>query len=195
MKNKELYNDKLVAMAISGNCIAKVDGRLTTCESTACKDCDWHNLELVCSEMRSIWADEEYKEDSFSLEPYDLYYFVDCDGCVKSDVYSSKSKYDRQTIEFGNACKDEDYIQRRAREIRLYNLLSNFAHQVNDGWEPDWDNLDEEKWYVYRSHSLHRWAINCCGRTQRVNEVYFRTKKLTQRAVEEIIIPFERGEL
>lgn len=189
MKNKEFYNDKLVAAAISGNCIAKVDGRLATCESTACEDCDWHNAELVCSEMRSIWADEEYVEDCFSLEPYDLYYFVDCDGCVKSDVYSGKSRYDRQAVEFGNACKDEDYMQRRAKEIRLYNLLSNFAYQVNGDWEPDKGN----KYFVYNHKGT--WYVNYFVESFHANDVYFKTQQLAERAIQEIILPFERGEL
>lgn len=191
MKNKEFYNDKLVSIAISGNNVAKVDNRLTTCESTACEDCDWyHDAELVCSEMRSIWADKEYTEDVFGIEPYDLFYFVDCDGRVQSDVYSGKSKYDSQSVEFGNACKDEAYM----KKSKLYNLLSNFAHQVNEGWEPDWNDANEGKWFAWFNF-VTQWQPAFINSMRFPNMVYFKSRELTRRAIDEVIVPFERGAL
>lgn len=120
-----------------------------------------------------------------------MFYFVDCDGRVQSDVYSGEP----QMIEFGNACKDETYMKRRVQEIKLYNLLSNFAYKVNEGWEPDWTDFNEEKWYIYLSHSSHSWDVASCNQVQCTNEVYLKTDELAQKAIEEIIIPFERGEL
>lgn len=82
-------------------------------------------------------------------------------------------------------------MEKRAREIRLYNLLSNFAHQVNEGWEPDWENTCQDKWYIYKSHSLHGWRVVSYNRIQWANEVCFKTEELAQRAICEIILPFE----
>lgn len=187
MKNKEFYNDKLVAIAISGNNVAKVANRLTTCE-----DCDWYyDAELVCSELRSIWADKEYTEDVFGIEPCDMFYFVDCDGCVQSGVYIGEP----QMIEFGNACKDESYMKKRAKEIHLYNLLSNFAYQVNEGWEPDWENPLERKYYIFYDYEEHKCRIYLNNSWQFLNVIYFKSKELAQRAVDEVVVPFEKGEL
>ena len=82
-------------------------------------------------------------------------------------------------------------MERRAKEIRLYNLLSNFAYQVNDGWEPDWESKYQNKWYIYKMYS-QEWAVTWHNQIQCVNEVYFKTEELARRAIEEIIIPFEK---
>lgn len=198
MKNKEFYNDKLIEIVVSGNQLAKVNNKLTTCTSIACSDCDWNDLELICSEMRSIWGEEEYiepKDNPFELKPCDVYYCVNYEGSVVFDTFFDKSGYHEEVVKFGNACKSKEYMKRRAREIRLYNLLSNFAYQVNEGWEPDWESEYQNKWYIYQSHSSHGWSVSSYHRIQCMNMVYFKTEELARKAIEEIIIPFERGEL
>ena len=198
MKNKEFYNDKLIEIALSGNQLAKVNNKLTTCTSTACSDCDWNDLGLICSEMRSIWGDEEYvepKDNPFELQSGDTFYWVAHNGEIENTYFLANSNSDIRTVKFGNACKDEDYMKKRAKEIRLYNLLSNFAYQVNEGWEPDWENINQYKWFVYRSNSSHVWRTAYYCEMQCVNEVYFQTQELAQRAIDDIILPFERGEL
>lgn len=195
MKNKEFYNDKLIEIALSGNQLAKVNNKLTTCTSIACSDCDWNDLELICSEMRSIWGEEEYiepKANPFELQPGDIFYCVDHDGEVERTYFQANSNFDIRMVKFGNACKDESYMEKRAREIRLYNLLSNFAYQVNEGWEPDWDDKNENKWFA-QFNFLNQWQPAFLNLMRYPNMVYFKTKELAQRAIDEIVIPFERG--
>ena len=195
MKNKEFYNDKLIEIALSGNQLAKVNNKLTTCTSIACSDCDWNDLELICSEMRSIWGEEEYiepKDNPFELQPGDIFYCVDHDGEIERTYFQDNSNSDIRAVKFGNACKDEEYMQKRAKEIHLYNLLSNFAYEVNEGWEPDWSDADQNKWFVYRAHQSHRWEVTYYNQAQCMNVVYFKTKELAERAIEEVIVPYEK---
>lgn len=70
---------------------------------------------------------------------------------------------------------------------QLYNLLSNFAHDVNEGWEPDWENPLERKYYKCRIYLNNSWQF--------LNVIYFKSKELAQRAVDEVVVPFEKGEL
>lgn len=82
-------------------------------------------------------------------------------------------------------------MERRAKEIRLYNLLSNFAYQVNEGWEPNWDDENEDKWFA-RFNFLNQWQPAFINLMRYPNMVYFKTKELTQRAIEEVIVPYEK---
>ena len=195
MKNKEFYNDKLIEIVISGNNVAKVKNQLTACEATSCDDCDWHGLDLICSEMRSIWAEEEYiepKDNPFEINYEDIYYMLETNGDVVSCMFNNDD-FDKQIIRFGNACKDKNYMEKKTNEIQLYNLLSNFAYQVNEGWEPHWEDEYEERYCIYWSHILNDWCIDRHFKVKGIHTVYFKTPELAERAINEVIIPFENN--
>lgn len=135
------------------------------------------------------------KDNPFEFRSGDSYYLVDYDGAVERSYFRYNSEYDNRTLRFGNACKDESYMKKRAKEIRLYNLLSNFAYQVNEGWEPDWENPLERKYYIFYDYEAHKCRIYSNNSWQLLNVIYFKSKELAQRAVDEVVVPFEKGEL
>lgn len=200
MKNKEFYQREIAEIAITENHLALSKGKPVSCDEISCRQCDLcidtHSDSVSCMERFRKWAEEEHvklKYNPFEVQSGNIFYFVDYDGCVRWGNFSNKSKYNKRARKFGNACRDEDYMKKRAREIHLYNLLSNFAYQVNEGWEPDWSDAYQNKWYVYRAHQSHSWGVAYYNQAQCVNDVYFKTKELAQRAINEVIIPFEKN--
>lgn len=63
---------------------------------------------------------------------------------------------------------------------------------MNEGWKPDWSDAYQNKWFVYRAHQSHRWVVTYYNQAQCMNDVYFKAEELAQRAIQEIIIPFEK---
>ena len=194
MKNKEFYKDEIVEIAIQGSGIAKVNNKIVSCNAIACEVCDWFCAGGCQEDMIEEWAEEEcveLKDNPFELQQGDTFYSIDYDGGDRWFHFDNKSGYDRQARKFGNVCKDEEYMQKRAKEIRLYNLLSNFAYEVNDGWEPDWDDENEDKWFA-RFNFLDQWQPAFINLMRYPNMVYFKTRELAQRAIEEVIVPYEK---
>lgn len=192
MTNKEFYKDELLDMFIEYNGIGLHRGKLESCRSIDCEDCDWNRQEdFDCDERFHEWLNKEYEPFTGVFTPQigEDYYWIDNEYEIRYNCFVDDS-VDRKFQENGNACTDRVYMEKRARDIKLYNLLSNFAYQVNEGWDPDWEREDQNKWCIYRSHSYHIWEVCCCG-AQTVNEVYFKTKELAERAINEVIIPFE----
>lgn len=195
MKNKEFYRDKLVDMAVSGERVAKVGNKLVSCYTVSCNDCEWDASNSDCGELRSMWAEEEYVESNdnpFDIKSSDVYYSIDYDGTISSSNFNDKSKFDMCALKFGNICKDEEYMKKRVKEIKLYNLLSNFAYQVNEGWSPNWDDDLESKWFIWFNSRRVAWETIFITTMHSPVDVYFKTKELAQRAIDEIIIPFEK---
>lgn len=196
MKNKEFYKDKIVEIVMRGSGVAKTNNKIVACIDITCEKCDWFCEHGCQTDMIKEWGEEEYvegKDNPFELQRGDIYYLIDYDGSIESSNFNDKSKFAINTVKFGNACKDESYMKKRAKEIRLYNLLSNFAYQVNEGWEPNWEeNVNQNKWCIYKSHSSHSWGATSYKQIQCMNEVYFKTEELARRAIQEIIIPFEK---
>lgn len=195
MKNKEFYKEDIFNIAIQGYGIALIEGKPVACKGTLCCDCAWSFLNNNdCFDGLRKWAEEEYiepKDNPFILRPNDVYYCVDCDGRIECAYFHDQSEFDKCTVKFGNACKDEEYMNKRAKEIRLYNLLSNFAYQVNEGWEPDWNSETKYQWYIYYDTKRNAWDVKFEVTCMNLNTVYFKSKELAERAINEVIIPFE----
>lgn len=130
----------------------------------------------------------------FDVKERDTYYMIISSSTVAPNT-NLEVMTDKKTIEFGNACKDKSYMEQRAREIKLDNLIHNFAHVVNEGWMPDWDDRRESKWSICYDYDFEKYEVGSYCRVRDVGAVYFKSEKAAQRCVNEIILPFERGEL
>ena len=194
MKNKEFYKREIIDFALDGYSFGVSNNNLIRCNTKNCKICNFYYRETDCNISRFEWADAEYikpENDLFSFNKSDTGYYISANGGIVAFDFDN-DEFCKKLIKFGNACKDKNYMEKKTNEIQLYNLLSNFAYEVNEGWEPNWDeNVNQNKWCIYKSHSSHSWEVYCCDRTQSVNDVLFKTKELAERAINEIVIPFE----
>lgn len=135
-----------------------------------------------------------WKGTEFDIKNGERYFYIQGNGGMMETIYCDWQR-DDERITLGNACKDKAYMEQRAREIRLDNWVHNFAEVVNEKWEPDWDNKNENKCWCYYDISNSKWFVCNTNWCKNQGTVYFKTKKLAQRCIDEIILPFERGEL
>ena len=201
MKNKEFYQQELLDLIVEGVSfgVNKFTGKPCKCDEETpdpCMVCKFSDTEYSCVECRKEWLESEQwaSESAFDFQKWNTVYSCGLDGQIRNYNYSA-SHYDERINAFGNMSKDKEYMMRRSKETKLYNLLSNFAYRVNEGWEPDWGNRDEYKYILYCDDYRGGWKISSLFVCRYPTLVYFRTSELAQRAIDEIIIPFERGEL
>ena len=147
-----------------------------------------------CEQRIAEWLEQEAEKPSiFEPRSGEYYYSIDYDGNVRPRSWF-EDKFAESIINFGNACTDKSVMERKAHELKLWSLLWNFAEENND--EIDWDDAEEYKYYIYKDCMNKRWSIvsNLTCR-EYVMVIYFSSVKLAQRAIDEIVIPWERGEL
>lgn len=195
MTNREFYGDFLLDCYIHHTGAGCIKGVPKPCDDVNCMECDWRDEMGSCNEEAiDEWLAEEYIEPEnkvFEPQLNDTYFWIDGLHEVKYALWTNDN-LDNIQKENGNACTDKEFVQEKARQIQLYNLLSNFAYTVNKGWEPNWDDENEAKWYIYKNYSSDVVGIKCSFRYVILNTVYFKTAELAQRAIDEIIIPFEK---
>lgn len=134
-----------------------------------------------------------WKRTEFDIRGGDICHYVTVNGDVSTTNLICKSNDSRVT--FGNAYKDRAYMEQRAQEIKLDNLIHNFAHVVNEDWEPDWKRHAQKKYFCSYNYIAYKWEV-CCNEVLRTHgAIYFKSEELAQRCIDEIILPFERGEL
>ena len=201
MKNKEAYQQELLDLIVEGVSfgVNKFTGKPCKCDEEnpdTCMVCKFADTEYSCVECRKEWLEslQWAPKSAFEFQEGDIVYSCGADGQIREYNYFA-SGYDERVNAFGNMCKDKEYMMRRSKETKLYNLLSNFAYEVNEGWVPDWDDRDEFKYITHYDHYRDEWKTYAAFLCQHSTLVYFKTAELAQRAINEIVIPFEKGEL
>lgn len=110
-------------------------------------------------------------------------YFIDLDGRIQffnNDIYNLEVCYPQ-----GELFYIEGEAKAVSRERKLLFKLHQWAKEKNDGWEPDWEEDEEKKWYVYYNHVEERlnvtWGYNS---TNFIKLPYFKTEELAQECIE-----------
>lgn len=121
----------------------------------------------------------------------DEYYYISCNGVLESTT-ETDLLCDYSLYSVANYCIDKALMQQRALHETLSRLLWRFSMQ-NDGDKIDWYPSSDhciEKYYVYFNNKDEKFEImnNEILKTQ--GTVYFHTKNVAQRAIDEIILPF-----
>lgn len=142
MTNREFYGDFLLDCYIHHTGAGCIKGVPKPCDDVNCMECDWQDKMGYCNEEAiDEWLAKEYIEPEnkvFEPQLNDTYFWIDGLYEVKYALWTNDN-FDNIHKESGNACTDKEFVQEKAKQIQLYNLLSNFAYKVNEGWEPDWD--------------------------------------------------------
>lgn len=111
-----------------------------------------------------------YEKIADKLFTNEDHYYIDEDGnIIKSHI--------------GWQCPNVAPTEHQLQRLLALNKLINVAHYLNDGWEPDWEDVNEHKYFLYYNHENKKIAIDCNCITQK-SSVYFKSEKLTEQAIE-----------
>ena len=128
----------------------------------------------------------------FERKHNQIYYFISSYGTVKAEYDSNGSEIDSLRHSVANHCADVKLMQQRALHETLSRLLWRFSMQ-NDGDKINWDNSSRKYFisYDYRKKDFHvDYYQTPYGCTLKSAMQYFYSVEATQRAINEIVIPF-----
>ena len=121
------------------------------------------------------------------------FYFIGSDGFVcwsfETNEFIMRDKYNA-----GNYCTDKELLKERAKEEVLNRLLWRFSME-NGGNKIDWKNPNQSKYFIFQNTMADTWSISSRLYNKKNDSVYFISQEVAQRAIDEIIIPFYKGEL
>ena len=67
-----------------------------------------------------------------------------------SDGFLNKDPSEKGFQMFGTEFKTESDGMRAQRDFKFFHWLWHLANELNEGWEPDWNDSTQEKYNVYR---------------------------------------------
>lgn len=111
-----------------------------------------------------------YEKIVEKLFQYEEHYYISGDG----DIMKSYS---------GWSCPNTASTKHQLEKLLALNKLMNIAYYLNDGWEPNWNDIEQEKFYIYYSNVSKTIEIdyNCVCNS---GGVYFKSRELAEQAIE-----------
>lgn len=130
--------------------------------------------------------EDDKKEFEVKLpNQYDIFYFFDLvDNAIYMKGFDSPKK-DITRFLYGYYFNTREELEQHLKERKLLFKLHQWAKIKNDGWEPDWNNDDEEKYYItyFKDKSLGvSWEITW-GMINFTKLPYFKTSEITQECI------------
>jgi hypothetical protein len=111
------------------------------------------------------------------------FYFIDGENKSFKDIigYQPNLKDYGDFITFDSEEKAEYYI----KLMEPIRRLAQIATELNEGWEPDWSDKRQKKYYIIHIPNEFRCEVDLVLETKR-SSIYFKSKELAQKAIKEI---------
>lgn len=162
-------------------------------------DCDNSYLGLVGSDGYMIpafsWvleADfEEITNDNgwyVDIKEDDKYYYIDSDGEIEDDYYSVCYTINRTHKDQYNTFATKEKAEEIAIEQLLYRKIKQFRDTEDE--RVDWGNIYKTGYYIYKDSNRNRYEVDFLSHLRPMHTIFFTTKKLAQRCLDEVVIPF-----
>lgn len=150
---------------------------------------DGKRTQLTVEQMKALGIYEEPKKNLFDrVEKDKQYYYITNGGDVDcgTDYYWES---DNKRHQVANYCTDKEILQQRALHETLNRLLWRFSIE-NDGSKINWNNIDKHKYVIYFDNESKKFTTTEYRFMKFDGCIYFHSKSIAQKAIEEIIIPF-----
>lgn len=156
---------------------------------------------LVINGKRVDLTEEQIKQLGLEIEkksPFvrakgENYFSISNDGKVKK--YFDGTHYPAiYNYMVANYCTDKEIMTARAKEEVLSRLLWRFSME-NGGSEIDWNDRNQVKYRIIRDHYSNKWFVINNDTDRTLSAIYFTSRKVAEKAIDEIVIPFYAGEL
>lgn len=94
-----------------------------------------------------------------------IYYIRDYSGDIHSVILNSINEDIKHLYDIGLLFDTEEEAEQFKREQALIKKIKCWVKEKNDGWEPDWSDRDEKKFYIYydsqnKKLQIHTWIVS-----------------------------------
>lgn len=129
--------------------------------------------------------EDDKKEFEVELpNKYDILYFIDD---ISSEVYMtgfSTSKNEIARYLRGYFFETKEEAKQHLKECKLLFKIHQYAKEKNEGWEPDWESIFQEKYYIFYDYYRKELCTSFNNSTGAINKLpYFKTRKIAQECI------------
>ena len=138
--------------------------------------------EIDCKKLDEVLQIKKNK--IWEIVKGDEYWFLDRDGEIGINVWWNNI-YNSRKYEIGNIFPTEEAAQAHVEYLKTRAALKHYAQEHNEG-EIDWDNVEQDKWYIYYNYFEKKNKISCTNNCLCASQTYFTSREIAQAAIKEI---------
>ena len=144
--------------------------RLETLEKASCTPCE---------PLKKLF-EVELPEDGEKL-----YFIRDLYGTVSSKIFNINTMSDIKRFENGLYFETEEEAEQHLKEQRLLFKIKKWAKMKNEGWEPDWSDIYQAKYYISYDYYRKELHFSFNNSTSAINKLpYFKSEKIAKKCIE-----------
>lgn len=114
----------------------------------------------------------------------DEYCYVDSMGDICWNRYTHMSSGDIKRVHNRRAFLQEKLAEIFAEKTQFIADLLHFKYLYDRDYEPDWDSVDEQKFYVYYNNETKKFEWNFAIAYSQFGSVYFSTAQLAEKCAD-----------
>ena len=138
--------------------------------------------------LRDSKKPEKIEKSPFErVDSNSTYFYIDDCGIVEEENVNCYLE-DQYRHKVANYCTDKSLMMQRALHETLNRLLWRFSMENGEG-ENLW-NCCNTHYEIYWSYDLASFNISCNVTVKSPTSIYFPTKEIANKAIDEIVIPF-----
>lgn len=148
--------------------------------------------ELTEEQMKALGIDLPKAKSPFErANKKDSYYIINQYGHLEN-LHEAGDNLDNMAFNIANYCTDKTIMEQRALHETLNRLLWRYSME-HDGDKIDWNNFDQQKWFIFVDVSAGRMYVDNIRICVRPGSIYFHTPETAKNAIKEIIEPFMKA--
>jgi len=129
---------------------------------------------------------KKWKPKKDELYYYHLSKFDDIfSECWEDDLFGKRNFIIGNYFKtYEEAEQNKDKVIKNLEKLELQKELQDYADEVNEGWEPDWDNEDEYKYHIFYNYEKKYFDVYYDFSRKGLSEVIFQTEESACEAIE-----------
>lgn len=118
-------------------------------------------------------------------EDDEIVFYIDSDdGEIYDTPYFANSAIDIYMFEHGLYFNLKSEAEQYLKERKLLFKIHQYAKEKNEGWEPDWESIFQEKYYIFYDYYRKELCTSFNNSTGAINKLpYFKTRKIAQECI------------
>lgn len=131
-----------------------------------------YRIEKIPQKPKTVW----------DLKNGDEYYYINMCGNVNITTFSNDTcEIDKKIIEVGNAFLTKEEAKNEVERRKCESILLKYGTRNFMSFE-----YYDDKYYIMYNNTLENVYVDCCNFMQIQGSIYFKTKELAQKAIDEV---------
>jgi len=142
-------------------------------------------LKVLRSEFIASLDDKKEFELTYPEDRKPFYYIDSADGKISTTVYYTNDIDCNFLFEHGYFFELKEEAEQYLKECKLLFKIHQYAKEKNEGWEPDWESVFQEKYYIFYDYYRKELCTSFNNSTGAINKLpYFKTRKIAQECID-----------